>query len=448
MTDSRPSPHTLTTLRRDAIELPGVRVTLVPAEGREETRTLRVEPLVVGTSPDCDLVVSDARVSRRHCALRMSDRGVVLRDLGSKNGTFVDGVEILEVVLAPGSTVTIGNSKLKAQRLDAPSLVPLSAVPSFGGALGGSVVMRALFSRLEQAAKSPETVLLLGESGTGKELLARAIHDVSPRKDGPFVVFDCAAVPQNLAEAELFGYMKGAFTGAVQARAGLIEESHGGTLFIDEIGELPLELQPKLLRALEARQVRRLGSSEWRQLDTRVVAATHRDLVSRIAAGAFREDLYYRLAVVEAHVPPLRERKDDIPLLVERFLAAQSPPRALDQLPPNTLAMLTAHDWPGNVRELRNVVARLVLFPDLQGDAIPSAAGRAGGAPTDLAALVRLGLRDAREMVIEHFERAYLEAKLREHAGNVVRAAEAMGISRALAYRLLARYGLRTGEGP
>jgi transcriptional regulator with PAS, ATPase and Fis domain len=285
---------------------------------------------------------------------------------------------------------------------------------------------------------------LLGESGTGKELLARGIHDASARAGGPFVVFDCTSVAPNLAEAELFGYVKGAFTGAHQSRIGLIEEANGGTLFVDEIGELPLELQPKLLRALEARQIRPVGSAEWRSFDARIVAATHRDLRSRIAARQFREDLYYRLAVVEVHVPPLRDRKEDIPLLVERFLAAQVPPLALTDLPPNAIDLLIAHDWPGNVRELRNTLARLVLFPHLGKDAIVPSAGAAS--ETGIGPIVHLPLSEARAMVVEQFERDYVQAKLREHGGNVTRAAESMGVSRQLVHRLMERYGIRSKD--
>jgi transcriptional regulator with PAS, ATPase and Fis domain len=338
--------------------------------------------------------------------------------------------------------------------------------------------MRALFARLERVAPAPETVLLLGESGTGKEVLARAIHAASPRKDGPFVVFDCSAVAPSLVEAELFGHVRGAFTGAVAGHAGLFEQADGGTIFIDEVGELPLDLQPKLLRALEARQVRRVGSSEWRAVDVRVIAATHRNLRARVAEGQFRQDLHYRLAVVEVHVPALRERKEDIPALVERFLATHSPPRALADLPPHALDLLMAHDWPGNVRELRNVVARLVLFPDFALEALgaglapaaaspapaagerarasapPSAPARVGPEPEsahrapadDLGPLINLPLREAKEMLLEQFERRYLAVKLREHGGNISRTADAIGISRQSVHRLIDRYGLRGVE--
>jgi transcriptional regulator with PAS, ATPase and Fis domain len=303
--------------------------------------------------------------------------------------------------------------------------------------------MRALFAQLERAARSDETVLLLGESGTGKELLARALHTESPRQNGPFVVLDCTALAPTLLEAELFGHTRGAFTGAAESRAGLLEQAHGGTLFIDEVGELPLDLQPKLLRALEARQYRPVGASEWRSFDARIVAATHRDLRARVAGGAFREDLYYRFAVFEMAVPPLRDRREDIPLLVERFLAAMSPPRTLADLPPNAVDILSSHHWPGNVRELRNTVARIVVFPEhLERAVTPGAPGRA-----DAARLLRMPLREARDLVVEDFERSYLAARLAEHGGNVTRAAEAIGVSRQFAYRLLEKYGLRAGEG-
>ena len=318
--------------------------------------------------------------------------------------------------------------------------------------------MRTLFAKLERVAASDHTILLLGESGTGKEVLARAIHDHSPKKDGPFIVFDCGSVSPSLVEAELFGNVKGAFTGADKPRAGLIEEANGGTLFIDEIGELPLDLQPKLLRALEARQTRRIGANDWRPFDARIVAATHRNLRARASEGAFREDLYYRLAVVEIHVPALRERKEDIPALVERFLAAHAPPRALTDLPPHALDLLAAHDWPGNVRELRNMVTRLVLFPEGIRELIgpmekaPRPAASPGEAepesgPLDaarrLGPLLSLPLQEARELWMEPFERSYVTVKLKEHKGNISHAADAMGVSRQVVHRLLDRYGLK-----
>ncbi|HEU4404579.1 MAG TPA: sigma 54-interacting transcriptional regulator [Polyangiaceae bacterium] len=457
--------------RGRSLRLPSLRAVVTLADGRALEAELGLSPLVVGTGDDCDLVVPDARVSRRHCELRVTERGVLLRDLGSKNGTLLRGASIVEAWLPPSVAVTLGGSELAVRPAGgAAAVLPLSAEGSFGEAIGQSLTMRALFAKLGRAAPTDETVLLLGESGTGKEVLARAIHERSRRKAGPFVVLDCGAIAPTLVEGELFGHERGAFTGATGAKAGLLEQANGGTLFIDELGELPLELQPKLLRAIESRQVRRLGASEWRPFDARVVAATHRNLRARATEGSFRQDLYFRLAVVEVHVPALRERKDDLPLLVERFLAGRDPPRTLDDLPPHALPLLQAYDWPGNVRELRNAVARLVLFPELLGElfgapaakapggAGPSGAGEpsapapvpggAGGAAAAaeaerLVGLLELPLPQAREAVMEQFERRYVAAKLAQHGGNISRAAEAMGVSRQLVHRLLDRYGIR-----
>jgi transcriptional regulator with PAS, ATPase and Fis domain len=435
---------TLTALRGDAVEVPNLELTVVPPEGPVINIKVEVSPLVLGSSAECDVMLADPRVSRRHCRVALTERGVMIKDLGSKNGTFVEAVQVVESWFSPGKKATIGDSTLSLRVAGAPSLVPISQSARFGEALGSSIPMRALFAKLERAAMTTETILLLGESGTGKELLARGIHEASPRAQGPFVVLDCSAVAPNLLEAEIFGYVKGAFTGADQPRAGLLEQANGGTFFIDEIGELPLDLQPKLLRAIEARELRRLGAPKYTKVDARVVAATHRDLLSAVASGTFREDLFYRLAVVEVTVPPLRERREDIALLVQRFLAAQVPPRTLADLPANALELLKSHSWPGNVRELRNTVARLVLFPYLGEQAFSRPGERSE--QEGVARVTALPLREARGVMLEQFERTYVAAKLREHAGNVTRAAEAMGVSRQFAHRLMERYGLRSGE--
>ncbi|HWO18041.1 MAG TPA: sigma 54-interacting transcriptional regulator, partial [Kofleriaceae bacterium] len=459
MADGRDERSTLIAGSPDhLLRLPSLVVTVKPPQGPVVEAELAMRPLVVGTSPEGDLVVDDPQVSRRHCELQLTGEGIVLRDLGSKNGTRIDRVLIREVVLPLSVPVILGSSELVVHAKGEPTVVPMSPASSFGEAVGESFPMRTLFAKLERAAVSDHTILLLGESGTGKEVLARAIHDHSPRKNGPFVVFDCGSVSPNLVEAELFGNVKGAFTGADKPRAGLLEEANGGTLFLDEIGELPLDLQPKLLRALEARQIRRIGANEWRTFDARILAATHRNLRAQATEGSFREDLYYRLAVVEMHVPALRERKEDIPLLVNRFLAAHTPPGALSDLPPHALKLLAAHDWPGNVRELRNMVARLVLFPERINELIgpirrtsppvtssgePAPEAGSLGDARHLGPLLSLPLLEARELWMEPFDRSYLTAKLNEHKGNISHAADAMGISRQAVHRLLGRYGLK-----
>ncbi|WP_437872563.1 sigma 54-interacting transcriptional regulator [Sorangium sp. So ce363] len=460
-----------------ALRLPAVSVTVTLPDRRTLTAPLDLRPLLVGAGADCDLVLADPRASRRHCEIRLTEQGVLLRDLGSKNGTLIRDVRIREAFLPPRVPATVGGSEIVVGPAGPAAVLPLSGADAFGEAAGRSLPMRALFARLERAAPTDETLLLLGESGTGKEVLARAIHAQSRRKDGPFVVVDCGAIAPNLVESELFGHARGAFTGAAAARPGLLEQASRGTLFIDEIGELPLELQPKLLRAIEGRQIRRLGSNEWLPFDARIVAATHRNLRAKAQDGSFRADLYFRLSVVEVHVPALRERKDDIPLLVERFLVARDPPRALADLPPGALPLLEAYDWPGNVRELRNTVARLVLFPELLHEVIgaappapqgslsaeaarpdPSGAAPSGAAPSDAAPsgaspagpgdarlrrLLELPLPEAREVVLEELERAYVTEKLRQHGGNISQAADSMGVSRQLVHRLLQRHGLR-----
>ena len=464
MTEDQFAQFTLTSFDKGrSLRLPGLRASVTLPDRRVVTTSLGIHPLLVGTSAECDLVLVDPRISRRHCEIRLTERGVLLRDLDSKNGTLVRGVSILETWLPLGVPVTLGGSELLIQSTGAPAVLSLSTRTAFGEAIGQSLAMRALFAKLERAAPTDETVLLLGESGTGKEVLARAIHASSRRKEGPFVVVDCGAIAANLVEGELFGHVRGAFTGAATARPGLLELANGGTRFIDELGELPLDLQPKLLRAIESRQVRRLGASEWQPFDVRIIAATHRNLRAKASDGSFREDLYYRLAVVEVHAPALRERKDDIEMLVELFLAARDPPCSLSELPPNTISLLQAYDWPGNVRELRNMVARMVLFPELIAELIGPLARSGLPAPRPsspieaepraetadsaddarLGRLLELPLPEAREVVLEQLERSYVAAKLRQHKGNISRAADAMGVSRQLVHRLIERYNLR-----
>jgi transcriptional regulator with AAA-type ATPase domain len=437
---------TLTTIHRRRASVPTLELVAQPSSASSPTVScpLGLAPVIVGTSEECDLVVDDHGVSRRHCSFALTTNGVLVTDLESKNGTVVGGIEVREGFLTSTSFARVGGTTLRLRVAGEATEVPLWPGVRFGLALGGSIVMRALFERLHQAAATDETVLLTGESGTGKELLAHALYQESARREGPFVIFDAGSVTPALVESELFGHVAGAFTGAAFPREGLLAEAHGGTLFLDEIGELPLDLQPRLLRALESREFRPVGANTMRSFDARIVAATHRDLRAAVRAGTFRQDLFYRLAVVEARVPALRERKDDIELLVESFLAAEIPPRTLLDLPDGSLALLGGHDWPGNVRELRNTVARLALFPE-RPDAAIDLGGTEGAARASFDALLALPWREARERVIDRFEASYVQAKLRKHDGSAADAAAAMGISRQMFYRLMSRHGLTSG---
>ena len=436
----------MTAVQSGSLTFPSLDVVVAGPSGDAVRTTMDLDVLVVGSSPEADVVVTDPRVSRRHCELRLTESGLILRDLGSKNGVFVDGLRVVAAYLTTAARVRIGDSELTVRSTGQERTVALATVPAFGQCLGRSAVMRALFARLQVAAATTEPILLLGESGTGKDLLARGIHDASGRGDRPFVVFDSSAVAPSLIEAELFGAVRGAYTGATSDRVGMLAHAEDGTLFLDEIGELPLELQPKLLRALESKEIRAVGSNKVIPLRARVVAATHRDIRARSASGEFRPDLYYRLAVLEVRVPPLRERREDIEMLVASFLGEMTPPRSLTDLPPSMLDMLRAHDWPGNVRELRNAVARLAVFPELVHDLFerdaPGAQGLTG--PGSIGGLTHLGLREAREQVVEQFELAYVRAKLHEAGGNIARAGVAMGVSRQFAHRLVQRLGLQT----
>ncbi|MBK7859059.1 MAG: sigma 54-interacting transcriptional regulator [Archangiaceae bacterium] len=436
----RTSTATLTLRRERGAEqvvLPNLQVHLhVPGQA-VAVLPVGLEPVRFGTDPGCEGRLTDPHVSRLHCELVLTEDGPLLRDLGSKNGTRVAGLSVRELILPQGVEVALGAARFTLELEQGERVRPLSADAAFGGALGRSVRMRALFAELEAVARTDIAVVLLGESGTGKELLARGLHARSPRSAGPFVVFDCASVSAELLPSELFGHQAGAFTGARTERAGLLEEAHRGTLLLDQVGELPLALQATLLRALEQRTVRRLGASGERPADVRAVCAAHHDLRAAVEAGNFRKDLYYRLAGVELRVPPLRERRDDIAMLVERFLDRLEPSLTLADLPPHTLALLHAHAWPGNVRELHNVVRRLALAPELDDGTLFGAA---------VAAQQRPAFLEAREQVLATFERGVLADALERHQGNVSGAARELQVSRQFLHKLIARYGLNPRE--
>jgi transcriptional regulator with PAS, ATPase and Fis domain len=397
------------------------------------------ERIVIGADPSADIVVDDSAMSKFHCEIRIRDGAATLRDLGSRNGTLVDRVPVIEAPLRPGALLSMGRTTLRFDVGTRDVEIPLSAREQFGRLRGTSIGMRAAFHALEAAATSDATVLLQGESGTGKELAAESIHLESARRDGPFVVIDCGAIPASLLEAELFGHEAGAFTGATSMRIGTFEAATGGTVFLDEIGELALDLQPKLLRAIERREIQRIGSTQRIPVDVRIVAATNRNLQQEVNAKRFRTDLYYRLAVLVVKLPPLRERATDLQGLVDAILddlRAADSPMATSLRRGELLPELLRHEWPGNVRELRNYIeACLVRQETVAHDVVmPS-----GEPPIDASQPLAL----VRERWVRHIERRYLEQLLLLHSNNVSAAARAAGIDRVHLHRLLARAGLR-----
>jgi two-component system response regulator GlrR len=400
--------------------------------------------LTIGTAEGVDLRLGDPTVSRYHAELEATARGIVVRDLGSTNGTQLAGALVREVTVRGEVELRFGKTRARLALVGAREEVEASRKTAFGGLIGSSTALRRVYNLLERAAPTTAPVLITGESGTGKELAARALHDASARRSGPFEVVDCGGLPPTLIESELFGHERGAFTNATHDREGAFERADGGTLFLDELGELPLELQPKLLRALGESEVRRIGSRAARKVDVRLVAATNRDLRREVNAGTFRSDVFYRLAVIQVHLPPLRERLEDLPMLVrallERIVADRRVPADIE--PDGELvASLARHAWPGNVRELRNYLEQLVILrvpPEL-----PTAVARpaAGGDP--YAVLHALPLREAKQELVERFERGYLEALLDATQGNVAEAARRAGVDRGTLFRTIRRYGIK-----
>ncbi len=391
------------------------------------------DELTLGSGTDCGLKLTDATVSRKHVHLKRSPQGVWVKDLGSKNGTFLNGVRVDGFLVRRESTFTAGTTVV---RVSGTPQSPAASATSFGGALGATPEMRALFASLGRAAPTLSNVLLLGETGTGKEVLAQAIHQASPRRHRPFVVVDCGGLAPSLVESELFGHVRGAFTGADAERRGAFVSAQGGTVFLDEIGELPVELQPKLLRVLESRTVRRVGEDHDRPVDVRIIAATHRDLSQAIKAGRFREDLYFRLAVLMARVPPLRERRADLPLLIQAILAKLGRPEF--ELSAALVQSLEAHAWPGNVRELRNVIERAV-----SGGAAVLNEGSAPSAALSAQEAADLPYKEAKEQLVDRFTREYFTRLFETSGRNVTEMAKAAGIARTYAHEVVKKYGLK-----
>jgi transcriptional regulator with GAF, ATPase, and Fis domain len=417
--------------------------------------------LHVGTAETADLRLHDDTVSREHCEIELNERGFRIRDTQSTNGIRVHGMRVYDVSSASPLEITVGDTVLTLTPLAEAETRERTSVGAFGALLGESTKMRELFAMLARIAPTDLSVMIEGETGTGKELVAESIHRASARVDGPFVVFDCSAVASNLIESDLFGHERGAFTGASAARSGALEDANGGTLFLDELGELPLELQQKLLRCLQSGEFKRVGGRKYEKTDVRVISATHRNLRAEVEAGKFRQDLYYRLEGVPVHVPPLRERLEDLPLLVDHFLVKTDPPTTL---PASALDMFRAHRWPGNVRELRNVVRRMQMLPELpfklERHEPTSAAQPNAGVVSHVgtrvvprlvawrssdAAAQRtdwLPLEAARREFQDAFELDYLDVLKRQSSGNKTRAANWAGVSRQAIHKLARKHDI------
>jgi DNA-binding NtrC family response regulator len=439
----------ITGLRRNRLRL---EVTRGPDKNLR--RDLESDHVVVGSHETCDLQLSDPTVSRQHFEVVLVPAGYRIRDLDSLNGLKIEGMRVFDAVVDRPTTIEIGSTTIKLAATSDSVELPLSTQTRCGPLLGRSAQMRRVFDILRKVAPTPTTVLLTGESGTGKEVAARAIHELSSRSEGPFIVVDCAALPPTLIESELYGHERGAFTGADRSRKGAFEEAAGGTLFLDEIGELPLDLQTRLLGAIERRQVQPLGGAKARPIDVRLVAATNRDLRREVNRGTFRSDLYFRLAVVTVEMPALRDRPEDIPLYVESFIQEYSAEGQPLQIDPATIQALQKQPWPGNVRELRNALERAAALGEVETpppSQVPAASPNEEPTATALSvnADPAIPFKTGKAMLVQTYERAYVEALMAKHEGNITRAARAAEIDRVYLLRLLDKFDMRpTKQGP
>lgn len=439
----------LKTFTHHARDVPeeAVPVKLVVVAGPDEGLEMLLDAAIkVGSHEDNDLVLQDQAVSRDHATFTRIGGLTVVTDRGSRNGTFLGESKIHEVEVPIGAILSLGESRIAVYpRWYVRAVVP-SQARSFGELLGDSVAMREIFAILERVSGTELTVLVEGESGTGKELVGRSVHSASARSKARYVVFDCGSVPTELAESELFGHKKGAFSGAVADRAGAFQRADGGTIFLDEIGELPLALQPKLLRVLETGEIRSVGDDKMRKVDVRVLAATNRTLSAEVRRGRFRQDLLYRLEVVRIRMPPLRERPDDIPSLLRSFLSDRLPEG--DQVEGENLRKLMNYSWPGNVREMRNVLQRSVALAQTPGGKLasfeqlvfnlgPAAATKPEGLVGFPGVVTPQPYKDAKEELLMDFDRAYVKALMQRHGSSVTEAAAAAELSRKHLYQLM-----------
>lgn len=448
-------------LSKEVISLRKCVLTIIEGPGRKKKYDLgKKAQTTVGKKDDNDFVIDDSAVSREHMQVEATADSYLLKDMGSTNGTFINGIKVKEAFLAPGDVITIGSTKIEYQAYDEKVEMEPSSQTQFGNMVGKNKKMRQIFGVLERISPTLATVIIEGETGTGKELVAQAIHEHSERKDKPFIIFDCSAVAPNLIESELFGHMKGSFTGAIKDRKGAFESANGGTIFLDEIGELGIDLQPKLLRALEQREIKRVGSTQSINLDVRVVCATNRNLKEEVNQGRFREDLYYRLSVVKIQLPPLKERTDDIPLITEAILSKARFNKKADgsffasRVEDDALKMLQKYRWPGNIRELTNVLERAVSFStngmiDAKNlEFIFSELNSNEDATMRTASIIdsSVPFKEAKQQIVENFEKDYLEELLERNGGNVSKASREAKIDRKHLRNLLIKYEIIDGS--
>ena len=483
--------------RPSSVQLQRVQLLVHPNQPQQRELIFEQDIITIGTREDNDVVLAtDDTISRYHCQILQEDERYLLIDRNSTNGTHINGVRVREAYLSPGATIAVGNTHIRFNPFQERVHISPAQAERFGDIVGKSLKMREIFSVIEKIAPTNATVIIEGETGTGKEVIAQTIHKVSSRSQGPFVVFDCGAVPESLIESELFGHEKGSFTGAVMSRKGLFEMADSGTLFMDELGELALDLQPKLLRVLEQREVRRVGANKSSPINVRVIAATNRSLEDEVRAGHFREDLFYRLCVVRLYLPALRERREDIPLLVHHLLEHKrfnrddldEQRRRVRSIEREALDALARYAWPGNVRELVNVIERACSMAETDcirvmdlPDHISGLHPRLGDLTRDLTrqAHAELGaqrtepteeplssddagwgqslpqrellnhkpFKEAKEEWIAIFEQDYLTELLIRHKGNISQASREADIDRKYFRKLMQKYGIEADDG-
>jgi len=406
--------------------------------GSDRGASVTGDAIGIGSSADNALALADPAVSRYHLELRRGPDGIAVLDLGSSNGTWLGNARIERALVPPGTRLRIGDTELAVDDGGQSVAPPAAETPAIPELVGDSEAIREVSRLVHKLARVDSSVLIHGETGSGKEVVARALHAASPRRDHELVVVDCGSLPATLISSILFGHEKGSFTGADQRRTGAFERAHGGTILLDEIGELPLEVQPALLGVLERRQFTRVGGAQSITTDVRVLAATHRDLRAEVNAGRFRADLYYRLAVAKIVIPPLRERLEDLEPLARHFAARLTGREELGPLA-GMLHALRAHAWTGNVRELRNVVEAAVVMGEVDlGDGTPRPVVPATTTDQPIATY-----RDARAAAVHRFEAEYLRELVERSGGNASEAARIARMDRPYLLTLLRKHGLR-----